>query len=149
MPHILEHIFIVGFRDWVTRPMIDSLNQAKHVYIWEFMYPSYFLVPSQPIGGTILDLCNDYYSSGMCLFAHPDIVHYLDLTFKGDLNDDHEADLEDLMILINYIFFGLQVHDATLCYGDVNCTLDVNMVDIIYFVNYLFRGGPPPIGSPL
>ena len=61
----------------------------------------------------------------------------------GDVNQDGNIDINDVVYLINYLYKGgpvpdqLRLADAT---GD--CTVDVS--DILFLINYLYKNGPPP-----
>lgn len=72
----------------------------------------------------------------------------LDLTdigvyMSGDLNQDGNANIADIIFLVNYIFKG-GAQPYPLFTADVNVDCKVNLTDIVYFVNYVFKGGPAP-----
>ncbi len=61
----------------------------------------------------------------------------------GDVNDDEEIDISDVIYLVNYLFLG---GSEPLPYqaGDVNHDDNIDTGDLIYLINYLFIGGSPP-----
>jgi hypothetical protein len=61
----------------------------------------------------------------------------------GDVNDDGEVNLNDVLFLQNYIFMGGEAPEP-LVSGNVNCDEFVNFLDLVYLLNYLFRNGPEP-----
>ena len=61
----------------------------------------------------------------------------------GDANGDGIIDIGDIVLLINYVFYGGPA-PAPLEAGDVNCDGIVDIGDIVYLINYVFYGGPPP-----
>jgi parallel beta-helix repeat protein len=65
------------------------------------------------------------------------------LGIRGDVNDDEEISVSDVVYLINYLFKGGPAPDPIWA-GDVNCDDNVDIIDIVYLINYLFRSGPRP-----
>jgi hypothetical protein len=65
------------------------------------------------------------------------------LFISGDVNDDEEIDVSDVIYLVNYLFLG---GSEPLPYqaGDVNQDDNIDTGDLIYLINYLFIGGSPP-----
>jgi hypothetical protein len=65
------------------------------------------------------------------------------LFISGDVNDDEEIDVSDVIYLVNYLFLG---GSEPLPYqaGDVNHDDSIDTGDLIYLINYLFIGGSPP-----
>ena len=63
---------------------------------------------------------------------------------SGDLNRDGQSNVQDLTVLIDFIFRGGSLPDIE-GVADVNGTCgSVNIADMTYLVEYLFRGGPKP-----
>ena len=63
---------------------------------------------------------------------------------SGDLNRDGQSNVQDLAVLIDFIFRGGSLPDIE-GVADVNGSCGtVNIADLTYFVNYLFRSGPAP-----
>ncbi|MDH4222650.1 MAG: dockerin type I repeat-containing protein [candidate division Zixibacteria bacterium] len=58
----------------------------------------------------------------------------------GDVNQDGDATVSDVVYLINYLFKG-GPEPAHLPSGDVNLDCDVTVSDVIYFINFLFKSG--------
>ncbi|MBD3381355.1 MAG: hypothetical protein GF404_04075 [candidate division Zixibacteria bacterium] len=61
----------------------------------------------------------------------------------GDVNDDHEVDVGDIVYLIAYIFSNASEPNPYES-GDVNCDMTINLLDVVYLVSYVFRDGPIP-----
>ena len=61
----------------------------------------------------------------------------------GDVNNDQQLSVSDVIYLINYLFKGGQA-PVPLDAGNANCDEDINVSDVIYLINYLFKGGPAP-----
>jgi len=59
----------------------------------------------------------------------------------GDLTNDENVTLQDIIFLVDYIFRGGPRAD---CRGNVNADNKINLADIVYLVSYLFRQGPEP-----
>lgn len=63
---------------------------------------------------------------------------------SGDLNRDGQSNVQDLAVLIDFIFRGGSLPDIE-GVAEVNGSCGtVNIADLTYFVNYLFRSGPAP-----
>ena len=58
----------------------------------------------------------------------------------GDYNGDHEADIVDVVAMINYIFKGAEGREP-LEAGNVNCDEEVSITDVVYLINYVLKGG--------
>lgn len=63
----------------------------------------------------------------------------------GDIDNDGEIDLSDLLDLINILFYG-QVYNRPPVFANVNgdpfCRVDIS--DVLHLVSFLMLGGPPP-----
>jgi hypothetical protein len=70
-------------------------------------------------------------------------VKWWENRLRGDINDDQNIDISDVVYLLNYLFRGGSA-PYPLRDGDVNCDGEVNVSDAIYLLNYLFREGPKP-----
>ncbi len=61
----------------------------------------------------------------------------------GDANGDGIIDLEDVLLLINYLYKGGPAPEP-LGAGDANCDGTIDLADILYLINYLYKEGPAP-----
>ncbi len=67
-------------------------------------------------------------------------------THGGDANGDGDIDIEDVILLLNYLYKNGPAPECapiTLC-ADVNGNGVVEVGDVVYLINYLFKGGPTP-----
>lgn len=65
------------------------------------------------------------------------------LTSFGDLSKDNTCDIQDAIILINYVFYsGPAPHSLALADVNNDCLVDIG--DITYLINYLFYSGEGP-----
>jgi hypothetical protein len=69
---------------------------------------------------------------------------YVPSCLTGDINGDTQANVSDVIYLINYLFKGGSSPDPIWGCGDMQCDGNVNIQDAIYLINYLFKGGPVP-----
>jgi hypothetical protein len=63
----------------------------------------------------------------------------------GDIDGDGSVDLSDLMDLVNFLFFGQNLHRSAVfanINGDPACRVDLS--DVIYLATFLIHGGPAP-----
>jgi len=81
-----------------------------------------------------------------------DSLGYFKVAFEplicGDVNDDGNVDILDIISLVNYKFKGgpAPVYERL---ANVNCDSSINVLDIIYLVQFKFKQGPPPNCCPL
>jgi hypothetical protein len=66
-----------------------------------------------------------------------------DSFLRGDVNNDQQIDLADVIYLLNYLFKGGPTPSPFFS-GDANSDDSVDISDAIYLLNYLFKQGPPP-----
>lgn len=75
------------------------------------------------------------------------ISRFLPPIVDGDVNDDQNVDVVDVVYLVNYSFkLGPEPFPNVLC-GDIDCDGNIAVTDIVYLVNYTFKSGPPPCPS--
>jgi len=61
----------------------------------------------------------------------------------GDVEEDDDIDLLDVVFLINYLYND-GPEPATIEACDINNSGDINILDITGLINYLYKGGPEP-----
>ncbi len=66
---------------------------------------------------------------------------------RGDVTGDGEVFVNDLTLLVNYIFKSGAPPDC-LESGDANGDGDIFVNDLTLLVNYIFKSGPPPVACP-
>jgi hypothetical protein len=66
---------------------------------------------------------------------------------RGDVNDDNEVNLCDIIYLANYVNFGGAGPIPFLHLGDVNNDTNVDGGDITYLIDYYFYCGACPVGD--
>ena len=61
----------------------------------------------------------------------------------GDADASGEADIDDVVYLINFIFSGGPEPEPYES-GDADCSVGVDIDDVVYLINYIFSGGNAP-----
>ncbi len=61
----------------------------------------------------------------------------------GDANSSLEIDIDDVVLLIGYVFGGGPAPDPIES-GEVDCSGFIDIDDIVYLINYIFASGPAP-----
>jgi hypothetical protein len=61
----------------------------------------------------------------------------------GDVTDDDEVNILDIVFLINYKYKSGPAPEPLTC-GDVNSDESVDILDIVYLINYRYKAGPEP-----
>jgi len=73
-----------------------------------------------------------------------DIISYGCLPYlRGDLDQDNETTLGDVLFLVSYLYKGGPAPDP-IELGDVNRNDLVDLGDLLYLIAYLYKGGSPP-----
>lgn len=79
----------------------------------------------------VKDCCRVSSGQGLCL------------ALAGDCNEDGFVKVDDLILLSNVLFKGLQAPIPG-CRADYNGDFKINFVDIVYGIYYFYKSGPPP-----
>ncbi len=66
-----------------------------------------------------------------------------DSLIAGDVSQNGELGLEDIICLVNYIFRGERLFLRQVL--DVNADCVVNIVDLVFLVNYIWKSGRQPV----
>lgn len=66
----------------------------------------------------------------------------------GDANFSGNMDINDILYIVDFLFYEGEFPQPELDAGNFNCTADVDVTDLIALVAYLFRGGPAPTCNP-
>ena len=75
--------------------------------------------------------------------AVPVTMTIVDSNFCGDIDGSLNVDIDDIVCLINYVFYGGYAPLPLSC-GDVDCSMNVDIDDIVYLIYYVFSMGPQP-----
>ena len=70
------------------------------------------------------------------LEAFPTDGYYINLTVRGDANNDGEIGMPDVMFVVNYILGNPEA-------ADVNADGEIGMADVMYIVQYILNGKFP------
>ncbi len=63
---------------------------------------------------------------------------------RGDMTQDFQVDISDIVFLVDFIFTG-GVAPLAGQMGDVNDDEAIDISDVVYIVDFIFTGGPPPV----
>jgi len=128
----IEYSFDAG-RTWNT---VASSTPNDGYYLWS-------PVPDTPSDSCLIRICSTA-ENPLCAVSES----LFTIRFRyGDVNDDKEIGLSDVVYLINYLLRSGPPPIPDLQTGDMNCDNNVDLIDAVYLINYLFRGGPAP-GDP-
>ena len=61
---------------------------------------------------------------------------------RGDVNHTWVIDIEDIVYLNEYVFYGGPSPIPVEKIGDCNCGDVVDVGDVVWLINYVFYGGP-------
>ncbi len=67
---------------------------------------------------------------------------------SGDFNWDGVIDIRDLIMMVNYFFYGGVGPEPEIRVGDVDCDLLITITDVVRLVDYMFKNGPVLCGNP-
>ncbi len=89
-------------------------------------------------GGSLYTIISDYNEFNNIVLVTPQLFFR-----RGNIHDDGELDLTDIIDLLGYLFLGKPGPDPLIA-GDVNDDNEINICDPIYLLFYLFQGDPVP-----
>jgi hypothetical protein len=58
----------------------------------------------------------------------------------GDLNDDSDINVQDIVALINHILGTMPLDDQGLCAADLNADGNIDVLDVVQMVNAIIGG---------
>jgi photosystem II stability/assembly factor-like uncharacterized protein len=82
-------------------------------------------------------------SRGNPSFVDDDYLGVTVSALRGDLTNDGNIDLGDVVYLVSYLYRS-GPEPEVMGSGDCNCDGSIDVGDVVYLVNYLFRSGPMP-----
>jgi hypothetical protein len=139
-PTYMDDELIVRLNSDVSDEMLDSLLTKFGLEITHWLSPSYVVRVIEKTNKNTWEIGEDLMATGFFVWAYPNYIYSFTECVKGDLDYNFEVDIEDLVRLVNNIFYhGHGPIGGTAC-ADLNCDLVLGLEDIIRFVNYLFKG---------
>jgi hypothetical protein len=136
----------------ITDTIIDSScfwceywEEPESTFCW-----SYIEVPCDTEGVSIDSVwCCDTTLHG---YLDTSLVQYINgelrvrLHVCGDLNNDGEVNIFDVVTLISFIYEGYQdEYMYPISYWDIDGNGFINLFDIVHLISFLYLSGPPPI----
>ena len=59
------------------------------------------------------------------------------MNYLGDINNDGSININDVVLLINYILLYDDIDEETLSNSDMNSDLQLNIMDVVLLVNII------------
>ena len=109
---------------------LQELNIYSELYAPSELHEYWGTVNGNWFGGP-----NDYYNQIMT-DSYDFLYNYLNITDLGDLNNDGNINILDIVILANYILNPL---DTELNGADINGDGDINVLDVVQIVNIVLN----------
>jgi len=63
----------------------------------------------------------------------------------GDIIDDDDINIADLVYLVNYMFKDGPAPEPDVCIADVDGNGEIDIADLVYLVNHMWKDGPAPV----
>ena len=83
-------------------------------------------------------LAEDYWSIFGNGFSRKSYIEYQFNCLLGDVNQDMQINVLDVVSLVNVIFYNEEITDSIICVADFNNDSLINVQDIILLVDYIF-----------
>ena len=94
-------------------------------------------------GGTPCEIDSSFsYSLG---YGRLDAFRALHAVSRGDLDNDAQITIADVVYLNDYMFTGGPEPVPDLMLADVQCDCAVDISDLVWLVDHVFLSGPPPV----
>jgi hypothetical protein len=125
-------------------PSIEDPDDSEHAITYPEI-PHWCFIQDDTVLGTVPDSVSDEYLTVIVAdYCHSDTATFLLSTYYcGDANSSGNADIDDVVFLIEYIFGAGPAPDPLIT-GDADCSDTVDIDDLVYLVQYIFTAGPPP-----
>lgn len=143
-----DTILCATYQDFGFYPTWEDIDDPTVAISYE-LYPGWLSVSNDSLVGSAPEDTSLF--TFRVIVADEAVADSADVTVHvwkcGDVDGSGEVDIDDVVMLISYIFVPDSPAPDPYESGDVNCVGGIDIDDVVYLIAYIFTGGDVPCAS--
>lgn len=138
--HSIDIMISIAVKTWnVPRQMIGTDNNGGNG--WLIGWTTSGITDQSPAFFRAIGYDATNFSGSSAILLRNDCANFY---VKGDYNGDLQANLQDLVYLIDFVLNGGPPPVGGVGRSDANCDNNMNVTDVVYFMNFMFGTASDP-----